>query len=64
MRLQLVSVCNFIVPCKQCGEFIRQGSPRWADLDGEAFKAYYCAPCYALLDLHGLDNHDKKDNPA
>lgn len=40
--------CNVI--CYECGER-RRSQYGFADLDGPAFKAYYCRPCLANLGI-------------
>ena len=53
MRLGKVTGRPFIVFCLKCGEKLYGGDvdsespkyPVYADLDGEPFKAYYCAQC-------------------
>jgi DNA-directed RNA polymerase subunit RPC12/RpoP len=51
-NFQIVTGPVFFVKCVKCGERIsndprqnKDGGPLLADLDGEAFKAYYCATC-------------------
>lgn len=45
MRLQLVQpLPAFTARCIGCGER-RDSRDLWADLDGPAFKAYYCHGC-------------------
>jgi hypothetical protein len=41
-----------VVKCAKCSEKIRPSyvDSMFADLDGEPFKAYYCAPCANWLD--------------
>jgi len=44
-----ISNYGFCCYCKGCGKVIgdmgNEAEPRFADLDGEPFKAYYCVPC-------------------
>ena len=41
---------RFYVTCIRCQRFI---SPKFADLEGEPFKAYYCGDCAATM--HDLE---------
>lgn len=47
MRLKTVATPpHFIVKCFKCGRQVNTANePLLADLDGEAFKAYYCTRC-------------------
>lgn len=52
MRLEIVTGPVFFVNCYRCAKKVsnspkenRDGSVLMADLDGKAFKAYYCANC-------------------
>lgn len=45
MNLQPVTGAAFTVTCIACGTLTRQRDGLFADLDGEPFRAYYCAPC-------------------
>jgi len=54
MNLQLVKTPpKFWYICVHCGQhrLAEKGreSSCWADLDGPAFVAYYCGPCYTSL---------------
>jgi hypothetical protein len=40
-----VSTHGFTCTCIRCGRRIEGQSPRFADLDGVPFRAYYCPPC-------------------
>lgn len=43
---------GFACVCLLCGKTIQPNETRYADLDGEAFKAYYCEP-HANMILNG-----------
>lgn len=46
MRMQQVTGAYFVAWCIKCGKRLERNDwPIWADLDGEPFKAYYCAEC-------------------
>ena len=47
MRLRIVTGTEFITECFNCYKTLLAGEGKkvYADLDGPAFKAYYCAPC-------------------
>ena len=47
MNLKLVTGPAFRTNCRKCGKGVEAGDNHtvYADLDGEAFKAYYCADC-------------------
>lgn len=41
-------VVTLLAPCLKCGGPIRSDTG-FADLHGEPYKAYYCAPCAGLV---------------
>ena len=45
MNIIEVDGTNFFCTCLTCVGIIRPGISRWADLDGEPWKAYYCHGC-------------------
>ncbi len=54
MRLEVVTGRSFIVFCTRCGKQCLAGDvdgqmPVYADLNGEAWKAYYCSECAELV---------------
>ena len=36
---------NFTATCKKCNKRMTADEPKFADLEGEPFNAYYCAEC-------------------
>ena len=51
MRLKMVTGPRFYAACLACGEKVLAGDGQntVADLDGEAYKAYYCERCALSL---------------
>ncbi len=45
MKLVCVTKIGFSCTCKGCGKNIGTREMRWADIEGEAYKAYYCGEC-------------------
>jgi len=44
MKLTEIGVPQFTCNCYKCGRHLKDG-PIYADLDGPAYRAYYCPEC-------------------
>lgn len=57
MRIKTVTGPRFFAVCLGCGQHVLAGDgcPTVADLDGEAYKAYYCVACAVKLPQSGVD---------
>jgi hypothetical protein len=45
MKIREVHPARFICWCTRCGMRLEKNIPKWADLDGEPWVAYYCHEC-------------------
>lgn len=57
-NFKIVTGPPFRCYCFECGKRLEAVTvPVYADLNGPAFKAYYCEPCKSRLENMDLDEH-------